>query len=810
MKKRSSQTNSQITNSSPLNVTLIYLVFGLLWIAFSDRLILTVTKDVSFITVIQTYKGWFFVIATSLILYYLIRKNTQNLTSNHNLLNQILETVPVGIALVNKEGQITFANKNAENVLGLTKDKITARTYNDPEWKITSLDDSPFPTEQLPFSIVQREGKAVNNIEHAIEYSFGKRTLLSINTAPIKDKHNNFHGMISAIEDITERKRAEEALRKSEENYRMLFREMLSGFAKCEIICDDAGRPIDSRYLEVNPTYERITGKKAEDLLGKRLFEVFPDLEHDWIEILGRVALTGNPEHVEKAVAPLGIWLELMAFCPAPNQYACTFTDITERKRAEEALRESEEKFYKAFQSSPDIMVITSLKDGQIVEVNDRLQEVTGYTNDEIIGKTFVELKFWADPKDRERYTELLQKAGRVRDLEVGFRIKSGEVRDTLLSGEIIDLHDGKYIIGVIRDITERKHIDMKLRSSEERFSNAFHVSPAALTITRIADGKFIDVNESFLRMFGFSREEVIGHTSLELNMLSSEERKKLIQMQIETGGLQNYELQFQTKLGTPIIMLFSSKPMVLEGEECHITTLIDITDRKIAEEKVIKSREELRLLSAHLQNVREDERKNLAREMHDELGQILSSLKMNFVLMQRQIKDSKKELCKKKISEEIQSATVVVDKAVMRVRKLITQLRPELLDKLGLIPALEWYVEEFYKESKLKCQLVSEFENLELTSDVELTIFRTVQEALTNVVKHSGADKVVVKLFKEMGNLIVEINDNGKGFVEEEARKKGSFGLLGMRERAGVIGGIIEIESKLQKGTTVRLILKT
>jgi PAS domain S-box-containing protein len=143
--------------------------------------------------------------------------------------------------------------------------------------------------------------------------------------------------------ELTQRKQAEETLARSEKNYRVLFREMLSGFARNEIICDSQGRPINSRYLEINPAFERITGLKAEEVVGRTLLEVFPSLEPSWIETFGRVALTGESIHFEKIASALGIWFDVMAFCPAPNQYACTFTDITERKLAEDELRKHRE-----------------------------------------------------------------------------------------------------------------------------------------------------------------------------------------------------------------------------------------------------------------------------------------------------------------------------------------------------------------------------------------------------------------------------------------------------------------------------------
>ncbi|NJD22476.1 MAG: PAS domain S-box protein, partial [Melioribacter sp.] len=364
--------------------------------------------------------------------------------------------------------------------------------------------------------------------------------------------------------------------------------------------------------------------------------------------------------------------------------HVTTMIDITDKKKTEEALIASEEKFAKAFQSSPDIIVLTSVVDGRIIEVNDALQKTTGYSTDEVVGRTSNEMKFWANTEDRERYTELLQKDGRVRDLEVGFRIKSGEIRDTLLSGGIIQLKDGKYILGVIRDITERKR----------------------------------------------------------------------------------------------------------------------------AEDELKRSREELRSLSAHLQSVREEERTILAREMHDEIGQILTSIKMNLSLLNRDIEKKEKNLPREVFSNEIKSMSAMVDHAVVRVRKMITELRPELLDKLGLIPALEWYTEEFGRETKIKCKFISSFEKLSLDHQVELTIFRIVQEALTNVAKHSNAKHASVKIEKTEDSILVTVNDDGKGIAVSDLRKEKSFGLLGMRERVNLIGGKIDFIGIKGKGTTVKLVI--
>ena len=558
MKRRIAQSTPQFKSNNSLKIALIYFVIGFLWIKFSDQVILQLSNDAVFLSTIQTYKGWFFVIVTSIILYFLIKQSTQNLISGHNLLNQIVETVPVGITFVNNGGQITFANKNAENVLGLSKDKINSRTYNDPGWKIISLDGTPFPAERLPLSIVQKTGTPVKDLEYAIEYPNGKRVALTINASPIKNIKNEFEGMIASLDDITE------------------------------------------------------------------------------------------------------------------------------RKRAEKTLRESEEKFYKIFHNSPDAITITRASDGLFVDVNESFCRISGYTRDEAIGGSSVDLNLWASLEDRDRYISILKEKKHVSAYESLFRIKTGEERNFILAGEVIEL----------------------------------------------------------------------------------------------------------------------------KGNECIIVILHDNTDRKKAEEEIKKSREELRSLSAHLQIVREEERKILAREMHDEIGQILTSIKMNLSLMKRQVDTKKMKVHPEELEKEIKSMSKMVDHAVVRVRKMITDLRPELLDKLGLIPALDWYISEFEKETKIISELKFDSEDLSSDKDKELTIFRIVQETLTNVARHSKARKVTVDIQKIETEIVVEIIDNGIGISEEKLKGDKSFGLLGMRERANLVGGKLEIIGVEGKGTAVKLVI--
>lgn len=182
--------------------------------------------------------------------------------------------------------------------------------------------------------------------------------------------------------------------------------------------------------------------------------------------------------------------------------------------------------------------------------------------------------------------------------------MKSGEWKWIRARGKVVKRDaegNAERMSGTHTDISIQKAAEEKLKASEELFSNAFQAGPSGLTITRTCDGTFIDVNKSFLEMFEYTREEVIGHTSVELKIWSTEERESLIEQQVKTGGLSNFEMKANAKSGRIVNILFSSRPMTIKGEKCHLTTMIDITEKKKAEEYARKKDLEFRRLSSHL-----------------------------------------------------------------------------------------------------------------------------------------------------------------------------------------------------------------
>ena len=224
-------------------------------------------------------------------------------------------------------------------------------------------------------------------------------------------------------------------------------------------------------------------------------------------------------------------------------------------------------------------------------------------------------------------------------------------------------------------------------------------------------------------------------------------------------------------------------------------------------EQKIIETaemNEQLRDLSAYLQKVREDERIHIAREMHDELGQVLTGIKMDVSWLRKKLAGSNDPL----MTERLEYMLMVIDDAVKFVRKLAAELRPSILDDLGLIPALEWHSQEFEKRYTIKTEFYSQVHDLTISSVIATGLFRMYQESLTNVARHSDATKVMVSLRVINDEISLSIADNGKGFYASAANKK-TLGLLGMKERAAMIGGNLEIISESGKGTTIRITVK-
>ena len=375
--------------------------------------------------------------------------------------------------------------------------------------------------------------------------------------------------------------------------FTMFFERMMDGFAYHQIILDKAGKPIDYVFLEVNDAFERMTGLKKEKIIGKKVTEVLKGIENDpadWIGTYGKVALTCEPLQFENFAQPLDKWYNISAYCPEKGYFVAIFEDITERKKAEEKLKTTLNRFYDSLANMHGSILLVSTE-GCVEFANQSFcdyfnlkespSELTEYSSKQIIEKI---KKNYLHPEIQVKRINEIVLAGKP---VVGEEVEMQGNRTCLR--DFIPLHqDGASFsrLWYHMDITNQKKAEETLRQSEERFSKAFIASPAAVVITRFVDGRYVEVNETFLNLFEYTQSEVIGHTPTDLNIyVNPNGRKEFLEIFQKEGRIRYLEMNFKTKTGKLVPTIVSSEKISLQGEDHILTTIVDITQRKKAED---------------------------------------------------------------------------------------------------------------------------------------------------------------------------------------------------------------------------------
>ena len=309
--------------------------------------------------------------------------------------------------------------------------------------------------------------------------------------------------------------------------------------------------------------------------------------------------------------------------------------------------------------------------------------------------------------------------------------------------------------------------------------------------------------NEAYARQYARPVSSLIGLTPRDFYAHDVQRGKSGWRAMLDAGYLHS-ETDERRADGTPVRI--EGHYLVLRDHRGFVTGHIgiqsDITDRHRAAEEVAQSREELRRLAAHLHTVREEERTRIARELHDELGQVLTGLKLDLSWLEHRLtRTSSRDL-----GERAHDLMTRMDAVMVSVRRIITELRPSILDELGLADASEWQAQDFAARTGLRLRLEIREEATSIGEPVASTFFRTLQEALTNVMRHANARSVGVEFFNDAGVLTLRVIDDGVGIAEAKLQGRQSFGLLGLRERAAASGGTVTIGAGPRGGTTVEL----
>ncbi len=346
---------------------------------------------------------------------------------------------------------------------------------------------------------------------------------------------------------------------------------------------------------------------------------------------------------------------------------------------------------------------------------------------------------------------------------------------------------------------------EQALRASEVKYRKLFETAQDGILILEADTGRISEVNPFLLKLLGFTHEEVVGRFIWELSPFEDivSNQEKLIQLQVE--GYVRYEnLPLLTKDGRMIAVEFVSN--VYSTGECQVIqcNIRDITIRKQSEDALKTSHTQLRSLLARLQTVREDEATHIAREIHDELGQKLTGLKMDLIWAERKLRELPDSFAINAILQRFSDTLKMVDAITTAVQVIATELRPGVLDTLGLGTALQYEARRLHERTSISCKVRLPEIEPEMPPEVSTALFRIFQECLTNINRHSQASEVKVELKTEDGWITLCVQDNGRGITAAELASPVSLGLLGMKERAALLGGKIMITRDEDQGTNV------
>ena len=613
------------------------------------------------------------------------------------------------------------------------------------------------------------------------------------------------------VRDISSRKKTEDALLASEEKYRSLFENMNEGLAYCKMVFE-SGIPIDFTYLDVNPRFELLTGLK--NIQGKNVSEIIPGIQKDnpgLFDIYGRVSRGGGPESFEEFLPGLNKWFSVSVYSPHFDHFVAVFTVITERKQAEEALRISEERYRTITENIKDVVWIMDTNTGKFLYVSPSVYKLRGYTAEEILNQPVnaalteesVELlnKITVDRINKYLTTGVSEYY--IDEIEQPCKDGSTVWTEVVTSFYLNEKTGHIEVRGVSRDINERKMIQDALRESEERLRNTLD---NMLEGCQILDSNlnYIYINDAAEKQNRRPKSHLLGNNYQEMWPGIEETYVfKVIKNCAKNRILHQFENEFIYPDGTIGWFDLSIHPV----KEGVFILSIDITERKKAELAILESREQLRALASGLEKVREEERIYLSRELHDHLGQNLTGLKMDVAFISKLI-EANKPFNKKNIAEKTRGMSELIDELIQNVRKISSELRPNVLDYLGLVPAIEWQVEEFRKRTEIECSYSSNTAKIDLGMQINSSIFRIIQEAFTNIVRHSKATKVDISLDEQDDHISIKISDNGIGIKENELSDIKSLGILGMKERTLNFKGKLDIVNKDSGGTILTLII--
>ncbi len=769
---------------------------------------------------------------------------------------------PFGIFLFDYRGSILDVNQTGADYLGESKRRLIHEAF--PRFLASNA-------EAVLFRAYLRDVMLRKTWQSCELKLKSKKALpLYIQVHSIVAESDGRRGRVirATVIDVTERKRAEEAVRWSEDALRTVTNSVKDAI----VIMDDEGR-----ISFWNPAAEKMFGYASHEAIGFKVHSLIASRVnyHNFRKGLASFKMDGSGPLIgksfttwarKKSGANFPVEISLASIKIKNSWYASgIIRDITERKRAEEEAKNDEKRLSSLVKiSQSETKTLRELLDVALEEIVHLSDSKFGYIfyynkdKEEFVlhawSKAVMRLCTIPDPPTvyqlaktgiwgeavRQRRPLIINDFSAPNPLKKGYPKGHAPLYRFMTVpvfnyGRIVavvgvanketdyteaDVRQLSLVMDALWNTVERKRAEDDLKISEERFRTIFDTAIDGLILLDTEQGPIpiiADINNAACMMNEHSREELIGKPMTFLDYADSSQMKFDVIEKMRSGKTATYETKHIRRNGSMFPIEVSARLIHIGGRPYILAINRDITERKRAETALLKAHDELehlvkkrtveltmaneqlRNLSLHLQNVRENERTMIAREVHDELGQALTAIKMDLTLLRKRMSRDDKSIVKK-----TETITGLVETTIQTVKRISTDLRPGILDHLGLTAAIEWQAQEFEKRTGIACTAVFEPEEVILDKDRTTTVFRIFQETLTNVARHAKATKVAVLLKAQDDILELHVKDNGKGITEKQISDPKSLGLLGIAERVNYWGGSLTIHGTRKKGTVI------
>ncbi|MHC4397219.1 MAG: PAS domain S-box protein [Planctomycetota bacterium] len=722
------------------------------------------------------------------------KKAEEALREERDRAQKYLDIAGAMFVLLDREGKVGLVNKKGCEILGYQESEILRHDWFDgflPE-RIRDV------VREVFCKLMAGEIEPVEYYENPILTKNGQERIIAWHNTVLKDDSGNVIGTLSSGQDITERKRAEEALRKSEERFRRLSEATFEGIAFTE----------KGVIVDANQAFARIFGYSFEELKGKPVVELVVPEHRKLVAENIRSGYERIYEHKGLHKDSSVIDLEVRGHsvsCQGRKMRLTTIRDITERKKAEAELT----RLIAILENTSD-MVSTAMPNAQLTYINTAGRKLLGWSDNETITDKCI---FDAHPKWASKLIETEGIPEAIRD-----GLWSGETALLNYDGieipvsQVIMSHkspDGQlqYLSTIIRDITERKKAEEALIEKEVTIRAIIETSRDWIWAIDL-DGVHTYVNPAVERILGYLPEELIGRQSL--NLMHEEDRKKIAkklpQWKKQKSGWNSLVIRWRHKDGGYRYLESNAVPILDALGNLRGFRGVDrnITERKEVEKRNLDYQERLKSLASKLSSSEEQERRQIAAYLHDNISQALALGRIEAESLRKSADSAGKKVIDE-LSERIRTI-------IENVQSLTFDLSSPTLYKFGLEKAVDELLDDLFGKTEVNYKLSRGKSPIQLDNNLSVLLFRCIRELLVNIVKHARAHKVMVAIRRNGDNIQVTVNDDGIGFDfdrnELSVGRTGGFGLFNIQERISFIGGNFDVQSQPGKGCRLTLIV--